>query len=145
MIAYRLGRKKYIRDLSGEGARLYGGRWNRKGTPMLYASEHCSLALLEHLVHASKHLLPKDVYLLKFFIPDEIEISSIERNSLPKNWKQYPAPETLAYLGTKWCKNEETAGLKVPSVIVPDERNILLNPLHSQFRECKIEAVSAFN
>ncbi len=144
MLVYRLAREKYIRDLSGEGARIYGGRWNQKGTSMLYASEHCSLALLELLVHTSHNLLPNDIYLLKLSISDEINISTLEIEDLPANWRQFPASHSLGTLGTNWCNNNKSAVLKVPSVIIPDEWNFLLNPAHPQFSSCKIAAVSKF-
>lgn len=144
MLVYRLAREKYIRDLSGKGARIYGGRWNQKGTSILYTSEHCSLALLELLVHTSHNLLPEDICLLKLSISDEINISKLEIEDLPAHWKQFPAPYSLGILGTKWCTAGKTAILKVPSVVVPNEWNILLSPDHPQFSSCKIESVSKF-
>ncbi len=144
MVVYRLARKKYIRNLSGEGARRYGGRWNHKGVPALYTSEHCSLALLEYLVHTQKDLMPPDIYYLQLSVPDDIEVSTFKKKDLPGNWKQFPAPSNLADLGSNWSAEMKTAVLKVPSVIVPNEWNLLLNPLHPQFKLCKIKSVSAF-
>ncbi|HET6527939.1 MAG TPA: RES domain-containing protein [Balneolaceae bacterium] len=145
MIVYRFGREKFIKDLSGTGAKIYGGRWNQKGTNLLYSSEHCSLALLELLVHASFNLLPKDIYLLKLSIPETIPLDVIEQNDLPDDWRNYPAPESLAAMGSHWADEQNTVGLKVPSVLTPDESNILLNPNHPAFKRIKIESVSPFS
>lgn len=144
MFLYRLSKEQYIRDLSGEGARLYGGRWNRKGTAILYTSEHCSLALLELMVHTPHNLLPEEMSLLKLFVPDELTIVTIDKQQLPTNWRQYPAPTSMGEIGTKWIDKNEAVGLKVPSVLVPDEWNILLNPASQNYSRVKIQSVEAF-
>jgi RES domain-containing protein len=144
MLVYRLAKEKYIRDLSGTGARLYGGRWNRKGTPLLYSSEHTSLAILELLVHTPHTLLPTNISLLTLFIPDELEIRTLEIENLAANWQQYPAPDSLAEMGTHWIKSQESVAIKVPSVVVPNEWNILLNPDHPEFKKIDIKSVSPF-
>lgn len=144
MLLYRLSNEQYIRDLSGEGARLFGGRWNRKGTAMLYTSEHCSLALLELIVHTPHTLLPEEISLLKLFIPDELNITTMDRQQIPANWRQFPAPDSLADIGTKWIHEDENVGLRVPSVLVPDEWNILLNPSSPNYKEIKIQSVEPF-
>jgi RES domain-containing protein len=144
MLLYRLANKQYIRDLSGEGARLYGGRWNEKGTAMLYTSEHCSLALLEIIVHTPHNLLPDEISLLKLSVSDELTITTINEQDLPANWRQYPSPDSLAEIGTKWAHENKTVGLRVPSVPVPDEWNILLNPASQNFDKISIQSVQAF-
>ncbi|HLR76315.1 MAG TPA: RES domain-containing protein [Balneolaceae bacterium] len=144
MIVWRLAKKIYIRDLSGEGARIAGGRWNNKGTPLLYTSAHCSLALLEFLANTQKEMLPNNIHFLKLKIPNHCNISSFSRNALPDNWRQYPAPLALARLGTNWCKSMDGPILRVPSVLVPHEANYLLNPQHAQFKQCKIIKESSF-
>ncbi len=144
MLVYRLAAKQYIRDTSGTGARLFGGRWNRKGTPLLYTSEHCSLALLEVIVHTPQKLIPDSMHLLKLFIPDDSPIGMIREDDLPGSWRQYPAPNILAEKGTHWALENETVALRVPSVLVPDEWNLLLNPNHSNFAGIRIESISPF-
>jgi RES domain-containing protein len=139
-----LAQEKYVRDLSGDGARLYGGRWNAEGTSMLYTSEHCSLALLELLVHTPHTLLHDKMSLLKLFVPDDITISTVDIKHLPGNWRQYPAPASLAKIGTQWINDGRSIGLRVPSVLVPDEWNILLNPTHTYFKAINIKSVSSF-
>ena len=144
MFLYRLAKEQYINDLSGTGARLYGGRWNKKGMPMLYTSEHCSLAVLELLVHTPHMLLPDNIKLLTLSLPDQTAIPTFNRNQLPDSWRQYPAPDTLAEMGSQWLRNSSSVALKVPSVIVPSEWNILLNPEHDDFSNITIESVSSF-
>jgi RES domain-containing protein len=144
MLLYRLAQEKYVRDLSGDGARLYGGRWNAKGTSMLYTSEHCSLALLELLVHTPHTLLPDKISLLKLSIPDDITISTMDKERLPGNWRGYPAPDSLGKIGTQWINDKKSIGLRVPSVLVPDEWNVLLNPAYVEYKEVSIKSVSSF-
>jgi RES domain-containing protein len=144
MLLYRLSNKQYIRDLSGRGAHRYGGRWNEKGVSMLYTSEHCSLAVLEYLVHTPHNLLPEEISLLKLFVPDELFISTMSEKQLPANWRQYPAPDSLAEIGTKWIDEAKAVGLKVPSVLVPEEWNILLNPALPNFNKVRIDSVQPF-
>ena len=145
MLVYRLAKEQYIHDLSGTGVRLCGGRWNRKGTPMLYTSQHCSLAVLELLVHTPHTLLPDNMSLLKLYIPDDITLSTLTEDQLPKNWRQYPAPDVLADIGTEWINQKENVGIKVPSVLVQDEWNILLNPTHQNSDNIYEESVSRFS
>lgn len=144
MLLYRLAKDQYIHDLTGQGARLYGGRWNEKGTAMLYTSEHSSLALLELIVHTPHNLLPEAISLLKLFIPDDLTILTLNEKQLPVNWRQYPTPDSLGEIGTKWIQEGKTAGLRVPSVLVPDEWNILLNPASQDFEKITIQSVHPF-
>lgn len=136
MQVYRLANKKYIKDLSGTGAALYGGRWNKKGTPVLYTSENEALALLEFIVNTPPMIIP-DPDLLVIEIPDDA-IEPINRYELPNNWKAYPAPYALAAMGEKWIKSGESLALKVPSCIVPRQFNYLLNPRHPKASAIKI-------
>jgi len=144
MQLYRLAKEKYIRDLSGTGARLYGGRWNEKGISMLYTSEHCSLALLELLVHTPHNLIPDDTCLLKLNLPDDMSIATLEETHLPENWQHYPAPDALGEIGSRWIQGAESVGLKVPSALVPDEWNVLLNPEYQSFDRVDIASITSF-
>jgi RES domain-containing protein len=144
MLVYRIARSKYIRDLSGEGARLHGGRWNQKGTPVLYTSEHQSLATLEVLVHTSLNLIPEDLQLLKLDIPEEVPQESISMDTLPSNWRNYPAPRSLALLGTKWAQSLKSLVLRVPSVISPPDANVLINPHHPSMTSVQVKDITEF-
>ncbi len=143
MLVYRLCKKKYASDLSGSGARRYGGRWNYAGTSLVYTSEAASLAALEMLVH----LRIKDASMP--FIISTIEIGNsikiIEQNDLPDDWKSVEGNIYLMNLTETWIEEQQSVALKVPSVILPIENNILLNPEHPEFNHVKIVAQQEFS
>jgi RES domain-containing protein len=128
----RLTRDIYARP-DGEGAYLYGGRWNFPYTAIVYTSPTLSLAILEYLVHLDTDLVPTNVVTLSATIPDAIPIERIHVSSLPHNWRTVQIHPALQRLGTDWVNRGETAVLQVPSAIVPPEHNILLNPNHPDF------------
>jgi RES domain-containing protein len=144
MELYRITKKKYANDLSGEGAQIYGGRWNRKGVPVLYTSEYISLAAMEVLVNTAISNLPDDLKLIVIDIPDGINMDQVKRDDLPKNWREYPAPRFLIEKGTTWAVNKKTLMLKVPSAVIPWEYNVLVNPLHEEIRHVTIKGVRDF-
>jgi len=141
MFVYRIAKKKYIRDLSGIGARLYGGRWNRKGICLVYTSESRALALVEFLVNVPFSILPSKLYIATVEIDDQIRPMEIPLGDLPKNWRKFPAPSELAEIGSKWAVSNESVALRVPSAVVPHEFNILLNPSHPDIRHVAITTV----
>lgn len=144
MYAYRISREKFASDLTGEGARRFGGRWNKKGDAVLYCSSSISLATLEVLVHVPQHIAPEDLLLTTLFIPNELTLEWISEGQLPNNWRIYPAPSILAKMGSNWIIKEETAILKVPSGIIPTEYNFLINPRHIDFSQIRTEKVEEF-
>lgn len=117
----------------GEGARLYGGRWNVPGTAIVYAAATLSLAALELLVHTDSDLLPERLVAVAAEIPESLKIEEISQDDLPDNWVEYPPPEAVQALGSQWTQRRDTAVLSVPSVIIPGEQNYLLNPKHPEF------------
>jgi RES domain-containing protein len=137
MRVWRLCRRKHA-AFDGEGARLAGGRWNRRGTAVVYASETLSLAALEYLVHLDVTLAPRDLVAAAADLPDVLPVTRFEVADLPRNWRRYPAPEALAERGTEWAEARRTAVLSVPSALVPSERNILLNPGHPDFKKLRL-------
>ncbi|REL29158.1 RES domain-containing protein [Rhodohalobacter sp. SW132] len=144
MKAYRITREKYSRDLSGEGARMYGGRWNSRGYAMLYTSKQASLAALEVLVHAQIQLLPKDLAMIRLDIPESSIIKSIKEDKLPADWQNYPSPGSVKRIGDEWLENMESLILSVPSAVIPEEPNLLFNPGHPDFSSVKIENIRPF-
>jgi RES domain-containing protein len=122
----------------GEGARLYGGRWNSVGIPMVYASEHQSLAALEVRVHIDRTRMRK-LYQCFAFHFDEQAMNVFPAADLPKDWRQEPPPPSLQLLGDHWVKSGASAILAVPSAIIPTELNYLINPRHPDFAKIKIE------
>jgi RES domain-containing protein len=145
MLAWRLTRKLHADEpLDGEGARRYGGRWNHAGTAVVYTSQSLALAVLEYLVNLSIADLPPDLVSIKFNIPDRLSQTEINVKDLPANWRAYPAIEELKDAGDEWVASKSTAILSVPSVVIPHERNLIINPAHAQARLINVLAVARF-
>lgn len=133
MNVYRLSLLRYANVIDGEGARLYGGRWNEKNIAVVYTAEHRSLAVLELLVHISFAQLKVEYGFVALTIPKGARIEELRVNDLPSNWRDASAIPTLAEIGTRWIESMKSLALRVPSVIVPEESNVLLNPSHPGF------------
>jgi RES domain-containing protein len=144
MRVYRIAKTRHIRDLTGTGARLYGGRWNRRGTALLYASESRSLATVEYLVHLSMPEVPAGLSIATLEIPDDIRPGEIRPASLPRSWREHPAPAALAELGTKWARANRGLLLRVPSAVVEGEFNLLINPAHRAMPRVRIVRVERY-
>ena len=132
------------RAFDGEGARLYGGRWNYPGTALVYCSLTLSLAALEYFVHVEPELAPPSLVAVAADIPAGLEVETLEIEALPANWRAYPAPERLRDLGTGWVRSRRTAALQVPSSVIPHEMNVLLNPSHPDFPRIQIRKAEPF-
>ncbi len=147
VLLYRIGKTKRIKDLTGEGAKLYGGRWNFKGTPVLYTSDSTALATLETLVHSSLDLMPEDRSIMTLELPDSFETSVIAPEDLPSKWWINPAPPELANIGQKWSEQSLSVALIVPSSLTPtgEGRNYILNPQHSDFQNIEIVGISRYD
>lgn len=137
MVLYRLSKCKYSTDLSGEGARRYGGRWHSKGVSVVYMASSKSLALLEVLVHLPVALFPDDFCMATFELPEN-SIHELKPEVLPDNWKQIQHQENIQQIGNAFVKEKDKFLLKVPSVIVKDEYNYLLNPTHRDMKKVKL-------
>lgn len=132
-VGYRLVKKKWLGiAFNGEGARLYGGRWNSRGRPCVYLAGSESLALLEVMVHLDDYSLLHHYALLQVPLP-ETSLLYLPADQLPRDWRAEPAPASTAELGDAWLSNATSLALAVPSVVVPRELNYLLNPAHPQF------------
>jgi RES domain-containing protein len=143
MRVYRIGKTKHANDLTGEGARLFGGRWNHKLTPCIYTSESRALALLEYTVNINIEDIPRALSITTIEIPT-IGIKEIEEGQLPGNWKQVPAPSSTKDLGTHLLKASEKLVLKIPSSVITEEYNYLLNPLHPDSKLFKVVDIRDF-
>jgi RES domain-containing protein len=143
MRVYRIGRTKYANDLIGEGARLFGGRWNHKSIPCIYTSENRALALLEYTVNVNVEEIPRGLSITTFEIPDT-DIKVIPEENLPGNWKSSPAPTSAKDLGSQFLTSLIKPVLKIPSSIITQEYNFVLNPLHSASKDFKIVSVHDF-
>lgn len=143
MLVYRISKSQHIADISGRGAALYPGRWNKKGTPILYTGESKEIALLENLVHLPPLTIP-NLAIITLEIPDD-NIENLDVKQLPSNWYQYPAPTSLSELGQKWVNNQKSLALKVPSSIVHTSFNVLINCQHPNFKLVRVVDQSPFH
>ena len=144
MILYRIGKCIYADNLSGEGARLYGGRWNSEGRSAVYLASSCSLAMLEVLVHLQPLMIPNDYCIVEVEVPEN-SISQVLAANLPDNWKDVSSPAILKVMGNNFLANKKHLMLKVPSSIVPTEYNYLLNPLHPDMKKVKVLSKEPFD
>jgi RES domain-containing protein len=127
---FRIAEEQFAGDLTGEGARLYGGRWNPKGIPMVYTAESVALAALEVLVRIAT---PKHYFRAIYVVPDSASIESVIVTDLPANWLQLHPNSHLIELGKRWALERRSLILQVPSAVVLGEGwNYLINPLHPE-------------
>ena len=148
MRVWRIGERRHAASLDGEGARRYGGRWNSRGVAVVYASESIALATLEALVHVDSNIIPRGLVLVAADIPAGVRIADLpDQPALPKNWRRYPAPAALKAMGDHWVKGGKCAVLRVPSAIVPESFNYLINPAHADAAKIghAIERLFAFD
>jgi RES domain-containing protein len=133
--AWRIVKMKHAATaFSGEGARLYGGRWNSVGVSVVYTSGSKALAALESLVHLNPPVIFKYVA-----IPIKFSDALVEKvSALPAEWTEEPPPSATKDIGDIWVKDARSAVLELPSVIIPGEPNYLLNPEHPEFKKIAI-------
>jgi RES domain-containing protein len=141
VIVYRICSAKYPNN-DDEGAKLYGGRWNHKGTPMLYCALTLSACMLENLVHSSA--LPQDKVAIAAEIPDDVALVAMDSNNLPSDWNTAAHSASTQDVGTNWARSGASVALFVPSAIVSGERNVLINPLHPDFARINFGAPNPF-
>lgn len=142
MTLYRLASGDYIKDLSGTGSKMYGGRWNSIGMNTVYCTENISLAVLEILVHVKKYKRPFDYHLLTLTIPDNSITLTISSGKLKKNWKDDFT--YTQFMGDEFLKTQQSLILRIPSAIVELENNILINPKHVDASKIKIVSTKLF-
>ena len=143
MRAWRLARRAFL-ALDGEGARLYGGRWNTEGTAVVYAASSLALAALELLVHVDPQDAPDDLVALAIEVPDDAPHATVTPDALPADWDRVTDHPACAEVGDRWARARERLVLRVPSAIVPEETNVLLNPAHPAMRRVRVAAERAF-
>ncbi|MGB6385253.1 MAG: RES family NAD+ phosphorylase [Terriglobales bacterium] len=128
---------------SGEGARIFGGRWNSQGVSVVYTSPSLALAAVETFVHLEPNLRPDDLVSIAAEIADDIHTDRLDPSVLPRKWHEL-RDESLRTFGDRWIRAQETVALHVPSAAIRGEWNVLLNPQHSDFRKLKIEKPMPF-
>ena len=143
MIVYRLSKEQYAKDLSGKGAELFGGRWNSVGNAMIYCAESRALCLLEIAVHTPMGKLPTNYQMISIQIPKN-SIQTVQIDDLPAHWNQFPQLQGTQQIGDEFLEKQNALALKVPSAIVPQEFNILLNPRHPEMKKVSIDSIREF-
>jgi RES domain-containing protein len=128
---------------SGEGARLFCGRWNTQGMRVVYTSPSLALAAVETFVHLEPNLRPDDLVAIEAELPADIAAERLDLKSLPRNWYEL-RDESLRAFGDSWILARETIALRVPSAAIRGEWNVLLNPEHPDFHKLKIEKPKRF-
>ncbi|MDN5872151.1 MAG: RES family NAD+ phosphorylase [Nitrococcus sp.] len=145
IVIWRLVKARYADwPLDGEGARRFGGRWNARGTPMVYLGGSLSLAALEIFVHLSSDDSHLSFVAIPVQVPDGIAVEALEEGRLPPDWREEPPPDGCKRLGSEWVAAGRTALLRVPSVIVPEEHNFLLNPTHPDAARLRVGEIRPF-
>lgn len=146
MIVFRICKARYADTAySGAGGLEASGRWHHKGRSVVYASGTLSLAALEYLVHLGRRDTKISLVSVQATIPDDIPLMAIDKASLPRNWKAAPPIEATMALGDNWLVEARSAILKVPSVVVADEFNYLLNPRHPGFKRITVSEPAPFS
>ena len=131
--AWRITKQKHAKSaFSGEGARIYGGRWNSPGTAMIYTAQSQALAVLEMLIHLDSPELLKRYSLFEVEM-DLLYVAELDLSNLPRNWRANPTPAGVRALGDDWVASRRSVALRVPSALVPAESTFLLNPQHPDF------------
>lgn len=143
-IYYRIVQARWAATaMNGEGARLYGGRWNPPGLPGVYLAESRALAALEILVHAPREILQLEWRSIAVEVPDAW-MDSAELAALPKHWREQPTSTAAQHFGAAWLRALEKPAIRLPSVIVPQEHALLVNPLHPQSAKLQCSAPERF-
>jgi len=137
-VAWRIVKARHAESaFDGEGARRHGGRWNSRGTAVVYVAGSISLAVLEIVVHLATPRALRNYVTISVEIDDDL-IDRLDPERLPDPWRSHPPPPEVQRLGDRWVVEETSAVLAVPSVIVPRETNYLLNPAHPDFARLRI-------
>jgi RES domain-containing protein len=144
MRCWRICRQRFAADAAtGEGARLYGGRWNSRGVRMVYASTSLALAAVETFIHLEPNLRPADLVSMEGEIPDSMEIEKLDPKNLPANWHA-ASDESLRHFGDNWTRGAHSAAMLVPSAAIHGEWNVLLNPAHPAFSKIRFQPPERF-
>jgi RES domain-containing protein len=140
MRVYRISKRKYGNAaFSGIGSAMKAQRWNSKGIPLVYASESLALATLEILVSIDDYAMLSALKFVYFAIDIEPQfIEFVREEDLPPGWASYPYSHLTQAIGDRWFKEGRSAFLSVPSAIIRSERNILINPMHEDFKKIRI-------
>lgn len=144
MLVWRLSRfDSAAKTFDGQGARLYAGRWHEEGTPVVYTSEHLSLAALELFVNVDPGQARQTFHAFSAELPDEL-LEIFPSEQLPAPWAPTDTPTAARAFGSEWARSGRSLALVVPSVIIRRERNIIINPRHPEFPKVHIQGPEPF-
>ena len=132
----------YAKDLTGEGARLHGGRWNHTGVPCVYTSDSRSLAVLEFSVNVNVQSILRNLSMVELEIPEDFY--EVQIPALPGDWRVSPAPASTKDFGSALLNAATHPVIKIPSTVIPEEFNYIVNPRHTLIQKCKIISVADF-
>ena len=136
---YRICKTKYAETaFDGEGAFRFGGRWNSRGTRMIYTAGSLALAALEMLVHLDDDSMLSKYSFIPAKIPSELILKIEDLHALPKDWSASPAPLKIRQIGDEWTSKETSNVLEVPTSVIPLEKNYLINPQHKDFKKISL-------
>lgn len=143
--AWRIVNAAYADDIfSGEGSRRFSARWHKAGHRLVYTSSSISLATLELIVNTPAARLLSPFVITSCTFP-EVLVEDVDPTRLPSNWRDFPTPPELQQLGAEWLMSGSSAVLSVPSAVIPQERNYLINPEHEHFRSVDVGVVRPFD
>ena len=145
IVAWKLIPRRHRGEaFSGEGARLAAGRWNARGIRAVYLSGSLSLAALEMLVYAGRASFRMPLTLFRVNIPEDVTVETLTKEKLPSNWKEQPPSDSTRRLGTDWIARGTAVALRVPSPLIAEDWNLLINPGHPDFSSLKISKPQVF-
>ncbi|MDD2744855.1 MAG: RES family NAD+ phosphorylase [Rhodocyclaceae bacterium] len=143
MRAWRIARTRYALDRSGAGGLADGGRWHAQGAPVIYAGLSAEICAMEKLAHTG-HIFPADLMLVALSLPDDEALyETADVDNLP-GWAATPPGAISVDLGTVFLRSGRALGLIVPSAVVPEARNMVINPLHPRFAEVQFAVARPF-
>lgn len=144
MRIWRIAQRKYALERLCAGSALYGGRWNPVGLPALYCGASIAICALEKFVHVGSAPLPPLV-LVAVNIPDHSNIFTPAMTQLPSDWNELPTSVSAQILGREWLERGEALAMRVPSAVLPEESNVILNPRHPDFQHVELTVIRPFS
>ena len=148
MVGWRISKRRYAEPPSaafdGEGSRRRGGRWTPPGSRVAYASSSLALASLEYFVNLDPEDAPAGLVSIRVTIPDGVPYEQVSVSNLPGSWRETPFPQELWEIGERWLVLASSVCLLVPSAVVPEDFNLLINPSHPQFKALQFSEAGEF-
>ncbi len=144
MIVFRVSRMKYAADLQGIGGVFVPGRWNNIGTPIVYSSLSRSLAIMEYRVQFQDDTVPSNLAITEINIPDSVSQKFVLLTDLPNNWRSLPYSNQTQVIGDKFIQEQKFPVLIVPSALIPQESNVLINPNLVEANKISIVSVEPY-